>query len=324
MFSLEAVGSWIVLYWTLGLFCWYAFDEPSLPLLKNKNSEKKKEGGGSCWKNLWQRRPSFALIKSNVINQLGIIVIFSIFSNTVNYLDSHYYYYDDDEQQQQTSTLLPTDWINYLLWGVAVPVQQRKKNLYFLWNWDWFSSVVPSFLHPLFSFCLLLLFSDIIMYFNHRLFHKITFLYKKLHHQHHKGSAWSVGLGALQSSLGDLFFINMPAVLLPTLLFRDQDFFESLCCFWLFVTVIDTVLSHSSALQQKMRPLLAGRHSLHHAQQNVYYGTSLGLVDFLMGTHILLRYLTRNDINSGCQEGHPMLLGCLEPVRGMTNCRQEN
>jgi len=41
--------------------------------------------------------------------------------------------------------------------------------------------------------------------------------------------------------------------------------------------------------------------------------------DISAARNILLRYLTRNDINSGCQEGHPMLPGACS---GMTNCRK--
>jgi Delta7-sterol 5-desaturase len=135
------------------------------------------------------------------------------------------------------------------------------------------------------KFGILILLTDLMFYWVHRLMHhpKIYFSVHEMHHQHIATSVWS----SFYFSKSELILNWMFVVMLPLCLFSIHYHTFNL---YLIVISLSLVKSHSGINIGEI--YTSSYHDIHHVKFNLNYGSSLAIWDKLFGTYAKLTYWT--------------------------------
>ena len=126
--------------------------------------------------------------------------------------------------------------------------------------------------HGVWQFPALILLTDVVFYFMHRLVHS-RYLYKRIHVVHHRFDI-PIAVAALYAHPLEHIFVNVFAAVVPLFIVRASPVVAFL---WTAIASANTVLAHS-ATQTK------DQHALHHRFHQCNFGVGLMLIDRLAGT----------------------------------------
>jgi len=128
--------------------------------------------------------------------------------------------------------------------------------------------------------------SDLCFYMFHRMLHLPTFYhFHKIHHKYNSPFAFS----SLYCSSFEMM-CNGLTILIPILIVYAANVEAQLCLtpihyIWIVVVALEPIISHSVALQRFLPKHIQSNHVLHHENSKIYFGSSFGLIDYLMETN---------------------------------------
>lgn len=134
-----------------------------------------------------------------------------------------------------------------------------------------------TFINEIYKFLFYIFCIDIWFFTFHYLFHKIPFLYQKIHKFHHRESIPSA-VSALDAHIIEHLLINISSILIGPILWPG---YYLTIYFYIFLTTANSCISHSGYKNY----LVGEEHNIHHKMTKYNYGIGLYLLDKLFGTY---------------------------------------
>jgi sterol desaturase/sphingolipid hydroxylase (fatty acid hydroxylase superfamily) len=172
----------------------------------------------------------------------------------------------------------PINWVKYassvrkslgLQIFIHLPASIICDSLFGNYNTQWSSW------HLIWQLPLALNITDGLLYYTHRLFHTIPFLYKRIHSQHHQWAV-PVGVSALDTHPVEHVFVNLMPVIVGILLVHANVLG---CSLYIILATLNTVAAHSGF------KYITDIHDLHHLHLTVNFGTGWSVFDKFHGTY---------------------------------------
>ena len=134
------------------------------------------------------------------------------------------------------------------------------------------NSLKKSLNDEIYEFIMSFILVELFFYINHYTFHKVPWLYKNFHKQHHEIKD-VLGIGAIYCSSVEHIFINLFPFLLSHAIYSNSAIHSiTMMLFGLSNTILNSHTDKTCA------------HSRHHINFNTDYGT-FGILDFICGTN---------------------------------------